>query len=293
MIDKRLIFILLIISQFTFSQIKGIVKDSISGEPIPYVNIWVENENIGTTSEEDGTFIINANEEKKLVFSALGYENKTVSLSKGNKVVLKQKEIQLKEVVIQSRKETKEIEIGNSEKIHHKQLSGDKPWIYAKLFPFKHEYDDTPFVKKIIFYSDSEINNAKIKIRIFEFNDTIPTEDMLQEDLIISVKKGMRKNKIDVEKYNIRFPEKGIVIGLEWLIIDENKFDFEYKDFKSNNTIKVTSYAPSFILNYFDEDNSFSYSGGKWSRRKRVDSKNNKPWDNKLMTPAINLILSN
>ena len=257
------------------------------------MNIWVENENIGTTSKEDGTFTINANEDKKLVFSALGYENKTVSLSEGNKVVLKQKEIQLKEVVLQSRKETKEIEIGNSEKIHHKQLSGDKPWIYAKLFPFKQEYGDTPFVKKIIFYSDSEINNAKIKIRIFEFNDTIPTEDMLQEDLIISVKKGMRKNKIDVEKHNIRFPEKGIVIGLEWLIIDENKFDFEYKDFKSNNTIKVTSYAPSFILNYFDEDNSFSYSGGKWSRRKRVDSKNNKPWDNELMTPAINLILSN
>jgi len=40
----------------TFSlsaQIKGVVKDSLSGEPIPYVNIWVENETIGTTSEID------------------------------------------------------------------------------------------------------------------------------------------------------------------------------------------------------------------------------------------------
>jgi CarboxypepD_reg-like domain len=39
------------------AQIKGVVEDSLTGKPIPYVNIWVENENIGTTSEENGTFI--------------------------------------------------------------------------------------------------------------------------------------------------------------------------------------------------------------------------------------------
>jgi hypothetical protein len=114
MIDKRLIFILLIISQFTFSQIKGIVKDSISGEPIPYVNIWVENENIGTTSEEDGTFTINANEEKKLVFSALGYEEKEI-ISKTKTILLKPKFFQLNEIVIQQPKLAEEIEIGNYE----------------------------------------------------------------------------------------------------------------------------------------------------------------------------------
>lgn len=292
MSDKRLIWIFLIVSEFAFSQIKGIVVDE-NNKPIPYVNIWVENENIGTTSQEDGTFTISTSEEKNLVFSALGYENKIVSLSKGYKIILKQKEILLKEVVVTQQKKTKEIEIGDSEKIHHKQLSGDKPWIYAKLFPFKNEYNDTPFVKKIIFYSDSEKNNAKIKIRIFDYNDSIPTDDLLQEDLIISVKRGMRKNVIDVEKYNIQFPEKGIVIGLEWMIIDENKFDFEYKDYKVNTKGIMTSYAPSFVLNYFDEENSFQYSGGKWYRRKKINLGNNKPWDNKVMTPAINLILSN
>ena len=54
--DKRLIWIFLIVSQFTFSQIRGVVKDSITGEPIPFVNIWVENETIGTTSETNGSF---------------------------------------------------------------------------------------------------------------------------------------------------------------------------------------------------------------------------------------------
>ena len=55
----------------TFSlsaQIRGVVKDSISGEPIPYVNIWVENETIGTTSEANGSFFLEASKQKNIVF---------------------------------------------------------------------------------------------------------------------------------------------------------------------------------------------------------------------------------
>lgn len=48
--------ILLFLSISALAQQKGIVKDSISKQPIPYVNISVENENIGTTSEENGAF---------------------------------------------------------------------------------------------------------------------------------------------------------------------------------------------------------------------------------------------
>ncbi|MFI0427804.1 MAG: carboxypeptidase-like regulatory domain-containing protein, partial [Flavobacterium sp.] len=62
--DKRLIWIFLVVSQFTFSQIRGVVKDSLSGEPIPFVNIWVENENIATTSEIDGSFFLETKLEK-------------------------------------------------------------------------------------------------------------------------------------------------------------------------------------------------------------------------------------
>ena len=72
----------------TFSlsaQIRGVVKDSISGEPIPYVNIWVENETIGTTSEVNGRFSLDIKEEKVLFFSALGYETKKSSNSKTKK----------------------------------------------------------------------------------------------------------------------------------------------------------------------------------------------------------------
>ena len=97
--DKRLICFFLFVSQFAFSQIRGVVKDSISGEPIPFVNIWVENETIGTTSEPSGSFSLDLKEEKVLVFSALGYEVKKAS-SKTDIILLKPKVFELKEVVI-------------------------------------------------------------------------------------------------------------------------------------------------------------------------------------------------
>ena len=74
----KYIFLLYLISCSLSAQIKGVVKDSISGEPIPFVNIWVENETVGTTSEANGSFFLDASKQKNIVFSVLGYEKKTI-----------------------------------------------------------------------------------------------------------------------------------------------------------------------------------------------------------------------
>jgi hypothetical protein len=290
--ENRVIWIFLIVTQFAFSQIRGVVKDSISGESIPYVNIWVENETIGTTSETNGSFSLDIKEEKLLVFSALGYEIKKAS-SKTDLILLKPKVFELNEVVVTFPKKTKELEIGEAHKVHISQLSGNKPWIYAKLFNYDIKYKETPFIKKIVFYSNSDIKGAKIKIRIFGFNDSIPTDDLINEDIIVTVKGGMKKNTIDVSKYNIEFPKKGIVIGLEWLIIEENKYFFTYKDPKTKQKVSLENYAPSLVINHSPDEISFTYSKGRWYKHKRHSSNYKKEWNNKVDTPAINLILTN
>jgi hypothetical protein len=281
---------------YTFSlsaQISGTLVNE-KDEPIPYVNIWVQDENIGTTSDEKGIFKINTNSEKTLVFSAVGFEIKKTSIQDNEKVILKEAIYKLDEVTVTKRKQDKEFEIGGAEKIHHKQFSGDKPWVYAKLFEYDSIYKATPYLKKIVFFSDSEKKGAKLKIRIFQFNNSIPTIDLLDEDLIVTVKKGMRKNEIDISKYNLRFPKNGIVIGLEWMIIEENKFVFEYTTSMTKKKSKEKSYAPSLIVNYSKVENSFNYSEGKWSRGKIFTTdKNDKPWYNTVMMPAIKLILTN
>lgn len=293
MINKKYLYtILILFFHITlFSQISGTVIDE-QNNPIPYVNIWVEGQNTGTTSQEDGTFIINCNDDTILVFSAMGFETQKTALNKKKEIVLKSNPFSLNEVVIDALQFTKEIEIGEAKKIYHSQLSGDKPWIYAKLFPFETLYNETPFIKKIVFYSNSEKNNAKLKIRVFQLEDSIPTNDLIDEDIIVTVKKGIRKNIIDVSLHKLKIPKKGVVIGLEWLIIPENLYEFKYKDIDSKKILISPTYAPSLVINFNDEPYSFTYSGGKWRQAKKHKT-NNKPWDNKIMTPAINLILTN
>ncbi|MFN3752784.1 carboxypeptidase-like regulatory domain-containing protein [Flavobacterium sp.] len=291
---NAIIIVLFLQTLSGFAQIKGVVVDE-KNQPIPYVNIWVENENIGTTSDEKGIFKINTSEDKTLVFSSVGFEVKKTAVKNEEKVILVAAVYNLREVVIAKRKQEKQIEIGDAQRIHHRQLSGDKPWIYGKLFENDTIYEKTPFLKKVVFYSDSDKKDAKLKIRFFEFNDSIPGKDLIEEDLIVTVKKGMKRNEIDVSKYNLRFPEKGIVIGLEWMIIEENRADFEYKDPKTKKLVKQEDYAPSLVVNYSEKENAFTYSSGKWHRSKvfLTEKKSKEPWYNKIMMPAINLILTN
>ena len=112
MTQKRLFLALILVGFSLSAQIKGVVKDSLTGKPIPYVNIWVENENIGSTSEENGTFFINTTTNgKKLIFSTLGYEKKIIKASQVAEVYLKPTSYTLDEVVISKSIGSKTVEI--------------------------------------------------------------------------------------------------------------------------------------------------------------------------------------
>jgi hypothetical protein len=54
---------------------KGMVVDSATFSPLPYVSIQVKNKNRGTTSDTKGNFSILATQDDTLVFSLLGYEH--------------------------------------------------------------------------------------------------------------------------------------------------------------------------------------------------------------------------
>jgi len=75
---------LLFIYSFGFSQVSGTVKDK-NGQNLPYVNIYTENGQFGTTSNEDGNYQIKIEQTGtfKIVFQFLGYETlrKTVVIA--------------------------------------------------------------------------------------------------------------------------------------------------------------------------------------------------------------------
>ncbi|MBT0608616.1 DUF5686 and carboxypeptidase regulatory-like domain-containing protein [Aequorivita echinoideorum] len=94
------------ISASITAQIVGKVTDA-KGNPLPYVNIYLQNSYIGTTTNDDGNYILNASEEKKyeVVFQFLGYKSTTKSIEPQSfpfilNVSLTEESTSLEEVVV-------------------------------------------------------------------------------------------------------------------------------------------------------------------------------------------------
>ena len=280
---------------FTFSisaQIKGVVKDSLTGKPISYANIWVENENIGVSSEEDGTFSINTTKTKNLVVSALGYEKKLVKAISASEVNLNPKTVQLDEVVITKKLETKIIEIGKS-KTPIYQAFDNGPRIDVKFFPYYPKYKKTRNIRQVTVETDSKVDDATIKIHFYNVDGNgFPGEELLTKDFVTTVKKGVTKNIFSISDFNLRIPKKGLFVGFEKLIIEKNKVETTVTDYNSNTTSVKKSYFPLVLYNFEERDFIFSFSGGKWNKDMRYDSKG-LPIKMMVYEPAINLILTN
>lgn len=89
----------------------GIVRDSVSGEPLSYVSVMFENSTIGAMTDDDGAFSLqNDKGLTRLVVSSLGYDNKVVNLKAGQKndnldILLSPTSFQIAEVEVRPTKE--------------------------------------------------------------------------------------------------------------------------------------------------------------------------------------------
>ncbi|GAA4051142.1 carboxypeptidase-like regulatory domain-containing protein [Flavobacterium chungnamense] len=292
--EKILVWILLLISQFTFSQIKGVVKDSLTGNPVPYVNIWVEGENFGATSIEDGTFSINTSEKSKnLIFSTIGFETKKYSVFNANNVVLKPIVYQLDDVVLTKFKNSKQIEIGDSKKRFYLPEPQNTPWIFARKINFDVTNSDARFLKTLIYYTKSELDSAKFRVRLFSVSkNDMPEEDLLSKEIIVQVKKGKHKIEVDLLTYKIEVPKQGIIVGFESLFVEENKYIEKISIPKSNNIVKNDNYDPHIFYQYIDSESSYTFRTGKWVKQQM---NMNQQWqeDKKVIAPVIKAVLTN
>lgn len=272
--ENRVIWFFLIVTQFAFSQIRGVVKDSLSGEPIPFVNIWVENETVGTTSEADGSFFLEASKEKNIVISVLGYERKTIKGREISIVQLKPMAYDLREVVILNKKQSKQIEIGDIKNAIFQSFDNG-PKIEAKFFPYQSSYSKTKFIKEVTIFTDSRIEEATIKLHFYSVDENgYPGEELLTKDYVVTLKKGVIKHRFNISQFDLVFPEKGMFVAYEKLLIESNKTG--------------TKYQPYVLYNYVERDLFYTYAYGKWSKQ----SGNNLEKIS-VNEPSINLILTN
>ena len=95
----------------SFTSASGIVKDSITGEPLPFVSVYFDGSTIGAMTDENGAFTLQNNQGyTKLAAASLGYDTKFIDLKPGKKndnleLLLKPTAFEISEVVVKPKRE--------------------------------------------------------------------------------------------------------------------------------------------------------------------------------------------
>ena len=90
--------------------IQGVVTDSLTNEPIPYLSVFYEGKGVGSIIDNDGNYKVETRKGwNKLTFSAVGYVTKVVNIipgvTKNLNVRMRPDDIMLDEVVVKPKRE--------------------------------------------------------------------------------------------------------------------------------------------------------------------------------------------
>lgn len=167
---QKLIIIFLLVSVITSAQqakITATVKDSQTGEVLPYCNISIRSTGQGTITNADGIFsIIVKSENDELEFSYLGYETQKItakSIAKSRNVMLEKQNFTLQEITI----------------------SGNQDFLYSILSKCSRNVkkNNNKIVSKVYFGLESEVGGKPVEFLECYFNAELKGHRIL--DLIL------------------------------------------------------------------------------------------------------------
>lgn len=179
--------------------VSGVVTDSVTGEPLPYVNIYLKGSDLGVTADGEGKFRLKTSKNFiALQVSSLGYATKDFYVNKGKENIgvnirLAPSGTVLEEVVVTKKSKEKYSKKNNPAVILMERIRKESP----KYDPKNHEYFNYDKYEKMVFalndFSPEQKKNwfTKKFNFIFEFCDT--SEISGKPILPISVKEKASK----------------------------------------------------------------------------------------------------
>lgn len=235
------------------SNLKGVVLNSQTNEPIIYAVVGLMKENRGISTDEMGVFELeDVNNQDTLLVSCVGFEKKILPVSeyKEGKIRLIQVAFQLPVLTVKPQQSKNLI-------VNEFNAQDIKNFITTKLNDtvamtqiaqfFENPKGATWFVRELNLvraqHFPSSENKAKFRIRFYgvEENGKPDGKDICEPVLVDNKKKVIN---IDLTKSNLIIPPKGLFVAIEWIKIKGNfnllniykdgvflKKDYSYKPF--------------------------------------------------------------
>lgn len=223
----KYLVILLFLPFCAFAQIKieGRVIDAVTKQPIPYVNLESFKYKAGTQSNQDGVFaldLVKAKSSDTIKISCVGYSAKYITSLKASAAIVCElfpASITLSEVVIKKGKTVLK-EVGVLEKTgsnfnpfnERLRRSGVQTAVLMK-----NEEKGAGIVKSVHFFIGRHKYNAPFRVRLFDNEKGFPGNDLLGKSLELVATNKNAWNEFDISEYQIKIPEKGFYVAIEWL----------------------------------------------------------------------------
>ena len=273
--------LLILLTTFSLSaQVKGVVKDSVSGKPIAYVGIFTSKAENNFSSDKKGKFKIeNLTAKDTLWFFTTGYKEKKVAFKDLSK------EVYLEPISPFSNKNSDElynekkkwIDFQTSNPTFFKTTSAFSTSLKAYFLEGINSASNSIILDKLSFkVVNLTAKTNVLKVRFFKADSSQNIgEEILIEPIIVEVETSEFKEsnnvyhskgyiEIDVLANQIEIPTEGFFIALESINIKENQFKNFYSEGKS------ILLSPS-INSTNIETKVYSYAKGKWKKVEKAN----------------------
>ena len=239
--------------------IHGHIADEQTKKAIPFANIGVLNSNVGTISNEDGSFSIYIPagfSRDTIIFSAIGYAEKKILLSHLNDnqdspILLSVNPTMLEAVTVTAVKKTKEYWLGNryfkGGSIYADSITAGSAMallIENKYPSFHKDFSFPAYINKAMLrISDNTFEEFKVRIRILEVDTAthLPGKDLFDKNVIVTsrIKKGWLPFDLSSFQFKVNKP---FFLVFEWILEDDDRINLvnQFKEFQEKNPDRVT-----------------------------------------------------
>lgn len=219
-----LILIFLVNLQLTAQRVKGKVIDADSKNEIPYVNIGVVGQGIGTVSGVNGDFMIYLHDSLNngtLKLSCIGYKTKEFNVlsfknSGATTIELEENIFSLSQIIVKPKKIKTKI-LGNENNSKAIVAGFRTNDLGSELGVIMHIKKAPSFIEELNFnLAHNGAGIVKFRVNVYNMKQGVVDSIILKQPIIITWEAESGPISIDMKKYNLTI-ENDFLVSLEWI----------------------------------------------------------------------------